>query len=132
MNDNGTDGPDWGTLFDQLDAIEALVAPQDGRSGDVDCYHCNQPMASGSARYATWGARTVIVHRACDRDALIARARELGCFEDASQRSDQQLIDAIAAEQLSGEWLDRLAKLPTDEAKRDAVHRLRLTMENPT
>ena len=86
-------------------------------------------MASGSARFATWGDRTVLCHRSCDRDNLITYARELGCFDDPDERTDQQLIDAIAAEKLSGEWLDRLEKLPTDEAKADAVHRLRLSFD---
>lgn len=64
-----------------------------------------------------------------NRDQLEARARELGCFLDAEARTNIELADAIAAEEAAGAWLDRLEQLPTDEAKRDAVHRLRLSIE---
>lgn len=102
----------------------------------MKCYYCDQDMASGSAKFDTWGDRTVCVHRRCDRDALTTRARDLGVLVDDSwpgqrpqNHSEQVIIDAIAAELLSGEWLERLEKLPTDEAKRAAVHRLRLEFE---
>lgn len=98
----------------------------------MDCYHCNLPMESGTAKFATWGDRKVLAHRSCDRRALLAYADELGLVPDLDIITDEQLIDAIAAEKLSGEWLDRLEKLPTDEDKREAVHRLRLALENPT
>lgn len=32
-------------------------------------------------------------------------------------------------ERVGGEWLAKLETLPTDEAKRDAIHRLRLDLE---
>lgn len=102
----------------------------------MKCYYCDQDMDSGSAKFDTWGDRTVCAHRQCDRDALAARARELGVLTDASwpgqrpqNHSEQVIIEAIAAEKLSGEWLERLEKLPTDEAKREAVHRLRLEFD---
>lgn len=98
----------------------------------MKCYYCDQPMTSGSAKFDTWGNRTVCAHRTCDRQSLLTRAYEMGVIVVPEERTDQELIDALAAERLSGEWLDRLEKLPTDEAKRDAVHRLRLSMDNPT
>jgi hypothetical protein len=66
------------------------------------------------------------------RQTLEDRARDLGCFPDPENYSDQQLLDAIKAEQAAGAWLDRLEQLPTDEAKRDAVHRLRLDFDRLT
>lgn len=59
-----------------------------------------------------------------ERDELITRARELGLWDDPENRTDQQLRDAIAAEEASAEWLFKLEQLPTDEQKRDAVRRL--------
>lgn len=59
-----------------------------------------------------------------DRQRLVARARELGVYDAPEERTDKELADAIAAEEASGEWLDRLEALPTDEEKRAAVHRL--------
>lgn len=64
-----------------------------------------------------------------ERQELITRAHELGVFTVPEERTDQELRDAIAAEEASAAWLDRLEKLPTDAAKRDAVHRLRLDLE---
>lgn len=58
------------------------------------------------------------------RQRIEDRARELGCFPDPENYTDTQLLDAIKAEQAAASWLDRLEQLPTDEAKRDAVHRL--------
>lgn len=58
------------------------------------------------------------------RQRLEARARELGCFDDPENRTDQQLRDAINAEEAAGEWLTRLEQLPTDHAKQDAIRRL--------
>jgi hypothetical protein len=64
-----------------------------------------------------------------NRQQLEDRARALGCFLDVEARTNQELADAIAAEEAAGAWLARLEQLPTDEAKRDAVHRLRLQIE---
>lgn len=66
-----------------------------------------------------------------NRDELLARAVELGCWnpDDAKLATDEQLRDAIAAEEAAGEWLAKLEALPTDEARREAVHRLRLDLE---
>lgn len=58
------------------------------------------------------------------RDDLIARATELRVFDNPAERTDQQLADAIAAEEAAGAWLARLETLPTDEAKSAAVRRL--------
>ncbi|WP_078278521.1 hypothetical protein [Mycobacteroides franklinii] len=58
------------------------------------------------------------------RYKLIARARELDVFPDPESRTDEQLSDAIAAEEAATLWLQRLEQLPTDEAKRAAIHRL--------
>lgn len=127
------------TCWCGLPLIESFITP----SGDkcyayhthesgvrMKCYYCDQPMASGRAKYDTWGARRVLAHKVCDRDDLIARGRELGVFGEFDQHSDQEIIDAIAADRLAGEFLDRLDKLPNEEAQRDAVHRLRLSMDN--
>lgn len=57
------------------------------------------------------------------RDKLIARARELG-FERPEDYTDMQLLDAIKAENAATAWMNRFEALPTDEAKRDAIHRL--------
>ncbi len=59
-----------------------------------------------------------------ERQELITRACELGVFCEPEAHTDQELRDAIAAEEASAAWLDRLEQLPTDEAKRGAVHRL--------
>jgi hypothetical protein len=64
------------------------------------------------------------------RQRLEDRARQLGCFPDPENYTDQQLVDAIKAEQAAAVWMDRLEQLPTDEAKRDAVHRLRLAFDD--
>lgn len=63
------------------------------------------------------------------RDDLIARATELGCFDNPAECTNDQLYWAIKAEEAAGAWLGRLETLPTDDAKRDAVHRLRVQME---
>lgn len=99
----------------------------------MNCFRCDQPMLSGRAEWDTYGAHHVIVHTGgCDRGALIRLAVELGCVADADKCTDQALIDAIVAEKLCGEWLNRLERLPTDEAKRDAVHRLRVGFDQVT
>lgn len=59
-----------------------------------------------------------------ERQELITRAHELGVFIVPEERTDKELRDAIDAEEASAAWLDRLERLPTDEAERDAVHRL--------
>lgn len=59
-----------------------------------------------------------------ERKHLEDRARELGCFPDPENYTNRQLLDAIMAENAAAAWLSRLEQLPTDEAKRDAVHRL--------
>ena len=59
-----------------------------------------------------------------ERQHLEDRARELGCFPDPENYTNRQLMDAIMAEQAAAAWLERLEQLPTDEAKRAAVHRL--------
>jgi hypothetical protein len=64
-----------------------------------------------------------------EREQLVIRARQLDLFPEPEKRTDQQLRDAIAAEEAAGAWLARLEQLPTDEAKRDAVHRLRLDLD---
>lgn len=64
-----------------------------------------------------------------ERQYLEDRARELGCFPDPENYTSRQLMDAIMAEQAAAAWLDRLEQLPTDEAKRDAVHRLGLEFD---
>lgn len=64
------------------------------------------------------------------RELLIKQARALECFSDPEQRTDKELQDAINAETAAAAWLDRLEQLPTDEAKRAAVHRLRLDLED--
>lgn len=63
-------------------------------------------------------------HNPVNRQRLVARARELGVYDAPEERTDQELADAIAAEESAGEWLDRLEALPTDEEKRAAVARL--------
>lgn len=40
-----------------------------------------------------------------NRDELIGRARELGCFPNPEAYNDQQLGDAIAAEEASIAWM---------------------------
>ena len=65
-----------------------------------------------------------------ERQHLEDRARELGCFPDPENYTNRQLMDAIMAEKAAAEWLERLEQLPSDEAKRNAVHRLRLDMES--
>ena len=64
------------------------------------------------------------------RDQLIARARELGCFERPEEHTDKQLLDAIKAEEAAKAWLGRLDNLSSDEAKRDAIRRLSDSMTN--
>lgn len=63
------------------------------------------------------------------RSELLGRAEALGVFEHPDDYSDEQLRDAIAAEEACASFVDRLEQLPTDEAKRDAIHRLRLGLE---
>ncbi|WP_454199554.1 hypothetical protein [Nocardia sp. Marseille-Q1738] len=58
------------------------------------------------------------------RQQLEDRARELGCFPDPENYTDMRLLDAIKAEQAAAAWMNRFERLPSDEAKRDAVHRL--------
>lgn len=60
------------------------------------------------------------------RQALIERAEELGCYEDPENHTDQELLDAIKAEQSAEIFLDKFAALPTDEARREAAQRLRM------
>ncbi|NEW42741.1 hypothetical protein GV794_02040 [Nocardia cyriacigeorgica] len=59
------------------------------------------------------------------RQRIEDRARELGCFPDPENRTDRQLLDAIQAEQAAAAWMNRFAQLSSDEAKSDAVRRLR-------
>jgi hypothetical protein len=66
-----------------------------------------------------------------ERQELITRAHQLGVFVVPEERTDQELRDAIAAEVASAAWLDRLEQLPTDEAKREAVHRLAESWPKP-
>lgn len=63
------------------------------------------------------------------RAELIGRAEALGVFDRPADHTDQELRDAIAAEEAADTWLKRLEQLPDDEAKRDAVHRLRVDLE---
>lgn len=63
------------------------------------------------------------------RDDLIARATELRVFDDPAERTNDELYWAIKAEENCAAWLARMESLPTDAAKRDAVHRLRVQME---
>ena len=79
----------------------------------MNCYYCNRVMDSGNAKFDTWGDRKVLTHRSCDRQTLITRAHEMGLFVAPEERTDQEIIDAIAAEKLSGEWLERLDRLST-------------------
>lgn len=95
----------------------------------MNCFLCDQPMVSGHTKWLEYGASKKIAHRACDRDALIGRARQLGVWDDPEAHTDTELMDAIAADRLSGEWLARLDRLPTDEAKREAIHRLRVSFD---
>lgn len=46
---------------------------------------------------------------------LVTRTHELGVFVVPEEKTDQELRDAIAAEEASAAWLDRLEQLPTDE-----------------
>lgn len=64
-----------------------------------------------------------------ERQYLEDVARELGCFPDPENYTSRQLMDAIMAEQAAAAWLDRLDQLRQWEAKRDAVHRLRLDLD---
>lgn len=66
------------------------------------------------------------IRRARDeaRNALIARAAELKVFDTPEERTDDELYWAIKAEENCAAWLARLESLPTDEAKREAVHRM--------
>ena len=79
----------------------------------MNCYYCEKPMSVG--RYATWGRRTVVVHKHCERDDLLERAYAMGLFTAAEERTDQELVEAIAAEKISVEWLARVERLPADE-----------------
>jgi hypothetical protein len=63
------------------------------------------------------------------RQELEDEARVLGCFPDPEGRTDEQLRDAISAERAAGEWIRRFEQLPSDAAKRDAIHRLALDLE---
>lgn len=58
------------------------------------------------------------------RADLIARATELGCFSNLEECTDEQLDWAIKAEEAAGAWLNQLERVPTDEAKSEAVRRL--------
>lgn len=66
------------------------------------------------------------------RQKLEDRARELGCFPDPKNYTDQQLLDAIKAETAATIWMQRLDELQTDEEKREAIHRLRLDFDRLT
>lgn len=89
-----------------------------------DCFHCETRMEDGAATFTVWGERAVPIHRGgCKRDDLAALAMKLGCFDDVTDRTDQQLVDAIAAEKLSAEWLDRVSKLP-EEVQHAAFRKL--------
>lgn len=59
-----------------------------------------------------------------NRAELIARATELGCFDNPNERTDEQLHWAIEAEEASARWLNRFESLPTDEAKSAALRQL--------
>jgi hypothetical protein len=63
------------------------------------------------------------------RDDLIARATELQVFDAPAERTNNELYWPIKAEENAAAWLTRMESLPTDAAKRDAVHRLRVQME---
>jgi hypothetical protein len=66
------------------------------------------------------------------RNDLIARATELRVFDNPEECTDDQLYWAIKAEEASAAWLARLETLPSDEAKRDAVHRLSVQLTEGT
>lgn len=90
----------------------------------MNCFYCDQPLKSGHVRNETWGQRMVLAHKpSCERQDLLNQAYALGVFTAAEDRTDQELIDAITAEKLSGEFLDRLEKLP-EAAQAAAIHRL--------
>ncbi len=63
------------------------------------------------------------------RQKLENLARELGCFDDPENHTDQELLDAIKCEQACMDWMARWETLPTEGAQREAVHRLRLSLE---
>jgi len=95
----------------------------------MNCFLCDQPLTQGRAKWLYYGSVKRLGHDRCDRAALMARAARLGVVGDPGEYTDTELADAIAAELLSGEWLARLERLPSDEAKRDAVHRLALALD---
>lgn len=96
----------------------------------MDCYHCNQPLVP-VPEWKTYGQRMVLIHKKCERADLCNYALELGvvCGDPWEDYTEQQLIDAITCEKLCGEFMDRVDRLPTEEAQHDAIHRLRLSME---
>ena len=84
----------------------------------MNCFLCDQPMVQGRAKWLYYGSEKRLGHDRCDRAALMVRASRLGVVDDPGAYTDTELMDAIAAE-----------LLPSDEAKRDAVHRLRLSFD---
>jgi hypothetical protein len=63
------------------------------------------------------------------RKQLEDRARELCCFPDPENYTDVQLWDAIKCELAATGWMQKYEALPTAEARMDAIHRLRLSLE---
>lgn len=83
--------------------------------------------------WVTWGGRHVLAHKTCKRGDLVTYAADLGVFPvDDPSRTDQQLIEAVAAEKLAAEWLERVEKLPSDEAKHEAWRRLARRFTEPS
>ena len=59
-----------------------------------------------------------------NRDDLIARATELGCFDAPDECTDEQLHWAIEAEDACAAWLNRFETLTTEEVKSTALRQL--------
>lgn len=76
----------------------------------MNCYYCEQKLTSDNVKYDIWGRRKVIAHRTCGRLALLNRAYEMGLFCAAEEHTDTEIVDAIAAEKISGEVLDRIER----------------------
>jgi hypothetical protein len=59
------------------------------------------------------------------RKQLEDRARGLGCFPHPENYTDVQLWDAIKRELATG-WMQKYEALPTNEARIDAIHQMRM------
>lgn len=65
-----------------------------------------------------------MTHPLIERAKLITRAADLGVYPNPAQHTDQQLRDAIAAEEAAIEWERQYDALPNDEARAAALRKL--------